>query len=52
MKLEGKVAIVTGSGRGIGRVIATTLAKVGVDVVVTSRSLNQIEETRDKVQAA
>jgi len=50
MKLDGKVAIVTGSGRGIGRVIAITLAKVGADVVITSRNLNQIKETRDEVR--
>jgi len=34
MKLEGKVAIVTGSGRGIGRGIALGLAKKGVNVVI------------------
>lgn len=35
MKLKGKVAIVTGSGQGIGREIALTLAKEGAKVVVT-----------------
>lgn len=34
MNLEGKVAIVTGSGRGIGREIALTLASFGADIVV------------------
>jgi NAD(P)-dependent dehydrogenase (short-subunit alcohol dehydrogenase family) len=33
--LRGKVAIVTGAGRGIGREIATTLASEGVTTVVT-----------------
>src|SRR5690242_17072016 len=33
--LRGKVAIVTGAGRGIGRVIAETLAKEGVRTIVT-----------------
>lgn len=34
MKLEGKVAIVTGAGRGIGRCIALTLAREGADIVI------------------
>ena len=47
MKLEGKVAIVTASGRGIGRGIAHGLAKEGADVVVNSFH----EETSTKVAA-
>src|SRR5262245_23887742 len=35
--LKGKVAIVTGSGRGIGAEIARTFAKAGAKVIVTSR---------------
>lgn len=39
--LKGKVAIVTGGSRGIGRAIATELAKLGADVAFTGRSLNE-----------
>jgi meso-butanediol dehydrogenase/(S,S)-butanediol dehydrogenase/diacetyl reductase len=47
MKLEGKIAIVTGSGRGLGRSIALCLAEEGAAVVVVS--LHQ--ETADQVAA-
>jgi gluconate 5-dehydrogenase len=42
--LSGRVAIVTGGGRGIGRQMATALAEMGADVVVCSRKLDNCEE--------
>ena len=41
--LSGKVAIVTGAGRGLGRVIALGLAQHGADMVVVSRTPAQVE---------
>jgi NAD(P)-dependent dehydrogenase (short-subunit alcohol dehydrogenase family) len=50
MKLEGKSAIVTGGGRGIGRVIALGLAKEGADVLVFSRTFTEAETTAAEIR--
>ena len=41
MKLNGKIAIVTGAGRGIGRVTALALAQEGAHVVLAARNVNE-----------
>ena len=49
--LNCKVALVTGSGRGIGREIALALAKCGAAVAVTGRTKAQVDETTKDVLA-
>ena len=51
LSLEGRSAIVTGSGRGIGRAIALGLAKAGADVAVAARTESQIEATASDIRA-
>lgn len=43
-QLQGKVAIITGAGRGIGRAIATVYAKEGASVVVASRTPSTVDD--------
>ena len=52
MKLQGKVAIVSGSGRGIGREIALKLAAEGASVVVNDLDAAPAEETVTAIASA
>jgi NAD(P)-dependent dehydrogenase (short-subunit alcohol dehydrogenase family) len=47
--LTGRMAIVTGAGRGLGRAIAVGLAQFGADVAMVSRTRAQLEETAAEV---
>ena len=51
-KLDGKVAIVSGSGRGIGRAVALKLASEGARVVVNDLDEDPAREVRDAIVAA
>ena len=50
-RLEGKVAIVTGGSRGMGRAIAAALAREGAAVVVCSRNLEANRETAEQIKS-
>jgi NAD(P)-dependent dehydrogenase (short-subunit alcohol dehydrogenase family) len=45
MELNGKVAIITGAGRGLGKAAAVAMSKAGADLVIVSRTARELEET-------
>ncbi len=51
-RIDGLVAVVTGSGQGIGRGIAVGLAEAGADVVVTARRQADLDETARLIEQA
>ena len=50
--LTGKVAVVTGGSRGIGRAIVQGLAEAGADVVIASRKLDACQAVASEVEAS
>src|SRR5437588_12710726 len=49
-RLDGKVALVTGASRGLGRAMALGFAESGADVVVSSRHLDACEEVAAEIR--
>jgi len=50
LRLDGKVAVVTGAGRGLGQQMALALAEAGADVVCAARTREQIEATAEAIR--
>ncbi|HEY3909355.1 MAG TPA: glucose 1-dehydrogenase [Stellaceae bacterium] len=48
-RLDGKTALVTGAGRGIGRAVALALAAAGAELVLVSRTASQLEEVAGEI---
>jgi gluconate 5-dehydrogenase len=49
--LSGKVALVTGTSRGLGQYFARALARAGADIAITSRNRNSLAAFADEIQA-
>ena len=50
LALGGKVAIVTGGGRGLGKAMATALAEAGAEIVLASRTQGQLEDAAEEIR--
>ncbi len=51
-RVVGKVAVITGAGRGIGAATAVALAEAGADVVISSRTLSDLEKVAKQIEEA
>lgn len=49
--LTGKVALVTGTSRGLGQYMGRALAKAGADIIITSRTLDSLQPFQEEVEA-
>ena len=52
LQLDGRTAVVTGSGRGLGKAMAKALAQAGAELVCAARTQAQIDETVGEITDA
>lgn len=50
LELTGKVGVITGAGRGIGKAVSMGLAEAGADVVLAARTVSQLEQTAAEIE--
>ena len=50
-KLKGKVALIAGSSRGLGRSVAKLLAREGAELILVARTIGALEELDDEIQS-
>jgi NAD(P)-dependent dehydrogenase (short-subunit alcohol dehydrogenase family) len=50
-RLDGKTALVTGAGRGIGRAVALALAEAGAELVLVSRTPSELDEVSEQIKS-
>src|SRR5437764_11279927 len=50
-RLDGKIALVTGAGRGIGRATALALAAVGAELVLVSRTRSELDDVASAIRS-
>ncbi len=51
MDLQGKVALITGGGRGLGKAMALGFAQEGADVIICSRTIQEIESVANEIRS-
>jgi 7-alpha-hydroxysteroid dehydrogenase len=49
-RLDDRVAVVTGAGRGLGAAMALAFAEAGADVVIASRTQSQLDEVAEQIR--